>query len=1160
MTKLNTDIEKEFIDKIEKALVLSTLNLSPKFLLYDIWEYNKDPYPVTHQTQYKYFEKLFYGDLEVIGGAFSVLEKYANVPLLLFRKNRNHSADVKDSDFFWLPYEVKYYNKESATLIDTTFLSTRESQRLDESGPDFLRFINKILNRETYKFSKFTKCKYDLHNALLPFIYCDSAEIITICLSYIIILEKYKIANAKSTHFFSKKHIETLSFEPNESIDVVKYFLNKNSDSFFDKFIGRIGGIPNTFFERLGIPVNSPVENIKVKIEEIITQDFKITNFLNYDECLGLIHTYARFPIIPYILIYWYKSDRIKDNQTAIYPCHLVFPVWNSYVFQPNIRLDKKIVSEGKVIFALLTVNDNFYFNSDNKSDNNFSILSRIIHKLGYIISDTVFYNKFAKKSIQNQATRAAISQVLARNTSHNIGAHVMNKLIGDLSKVKIDGFTNYKSNMKLYDASKNANEQLLDQISIFNNYVKCRMDYLADISFGTPLMQTNKYAYADLFKELDKVRLLLEHISGLDKFEFEIKFQKNGEDLNDTNDLLVAIPNDILGTQAFYNILENIIRNSAKHSDKSKLEKESVVFTVNFIDDVKSVANYCECKEVSCTKAHKKEIENALNEFIALEVYDNIPVEKPDEKLDLEESDIKEFIDKKTPLPKDNKFSSYIDKLVFSQNKKLNEDILSENSKLRSYSLGIVEMDASAAYLRKRPVEYINHRSYDIQYDESWSRNTEENKKVGRDELSHRGSNCRHFLKAFKKTEGDKNYLGYRFFLHRPAVVLVVTELLIHDKVNKENLRKEGIWLLGKEIFEKELVDGKVFPHEFVLIDSSVKFEKIEEIDFLEYYKTSLPIRILNIANEALNTLLETEQTSDVKLLDAWESECWDLWYKDQFFDVENNKAKVCTNHSSENHRVPFSVASGIGRSCYSIVLLDHLYSENSQETSKEKWCKALNLNPNRIEALSSLAQSKMPDFHKHTRDSKDSSVTNKFKNDYLPKANNPCLITKKKIIEAALLKVIVIDERIQITTKPASDGGKDFMSISFKDLYEQMGVVIPEYTTINLSENSFEPIKKNVENYILDNINNSEKTDFILIHYSILERMYNKEEINEKLNSWAKSINVVITSGRGTPDNLSANVRFANLSSVINAFVEIRSKYAINYLLNSTRKTNKI
>jgi len=160
-------------------------------------------------------------------------------------------------------------------------------------------------------------------------------------------------------------------------------------------------------------------------------------------------------------------------------------------------------------------------------------------------------------EDIENQATRAAISQVMARNTSHNIGAHVMNKLIGDLNydtlfKKKnynsIELITLYTETIKKWNQDRLKDNKLelteeeqkqkilLDQISIFNNYVKCRMDYLADISFGTPLMQTNKYAYADLFKELDKVRLLLEHISGLDNFEFEIKFTRNGKEFKKDN------------------------------------------------------------------------------------------------------------------------------------------------------------------------------------------------------------------------------------------------------------------------------------------------------------------------------------------------------------------------------------------------------------------------------------------------------------------------------------------------------------------------------------------------------------------------------------------------------------------------------------------------
>lgn len=755
------------------------------------------------------------------------------------------------------------------------------------------------------------------------------------------------------------------------------------------------------------------------------------------------------------------------------------------------------------------------------------------------------------RKSVIEQATRAAISQVMARNTSHNIGAHVMNKLIGDLSKVKIDGFTNYKSDIKLYDASENANEQLLDQISIFNNYVKCRMDYLADISFGTPLMQTNKYAYADLFKELDKVRLLLEHISGLDKFEFEIKFQKNGEDLNDTNDLLVAIPNDILGTQAFYNILENIIRNSAKHSDKSKLEKESVVFTVNFIDDVKSVKNYCRCSEVGCTKAHKKEIENALNEFIAVEVYDNIPVEKPEEKFDLEESDVKEFNDKKTSLPKDNKFSAYIDKLVFSQNKKLNEDILQEN-KLRSYSLGLVEMDASAAYLRKHPVEYINHPSYDIQYDESWSRNTEKNNEVGRDQVTHRGTNCRHFMKAFKKTDGNKNYLGYRFFLHRPAVVLVLSELL-EDKENdsaegkkqnkdkKDKLRKEGVWLITPTAFEDELKAGKVYPHEFIVYAAEGK-NIIEPL--INQYKTSLPIRMLCIDHSPLDELIKNSLIQGQKPVDVWERFCWGEWIKRMGLENGVINTSVDCNQSLD----------GVFRG----VLIDH---------KKEDWLDYENCErANFVEVLTSKALEKLPKLPPFESGIKDPikkyvAHLDEYESQY------------KKVLESSFSTIVVIDERIQKFAEKEFIAGK-----SYFDYLSSMRIILPRtpksheqsfYETNNISENMFNLSASNMDkkfaksllDYISYYSTTLKKSDFILIHYSLLERIFNNETdktiaINNFINNLTNNSQLVITTGRGIVSGLTPKARFINLSPVITSFIEINNKYLINYVLNSTRK----
>ena len=87
------------------------------------------------------------------------------------------------------------------------------------------------------------------------------------------------------------------------------------------------------------------------------------------------------------------------------------------------------------------------------------------------------------------------------------------------------------------------------------------------------------------------------------------------------------------------------------------------------------------------------------------------------------------------------------------------------------------------------------------------------------------------------------------------------------------------------------------------------------------------------------------------------------------------------------------------------------------------------------------------------------------------------------------------------------------------------------------------------------------SKSIDSILIHYSILERIYStSEKINSYLEKLAERINVVVTSGRGTPSNLSNKIRFVNLSSVITVFIEIRSKHLINSLLMSSRKSNRL
>jgi signal transduction histidine kinase len=717
-------------------------------------------------------------------------------------------------------------------------------------------------------------------------------------------------------------------------------------------------------------------------------------------------------------------------------------------------------------------------------------------------------------------AVKSALAQVMARNTSHNIGAHVMNNLIGDLRMLdlfktnKLNKLGKYQSetlkslyendiariikNCKkdikkencsirdIQDLRKKINDKIIfDQIGIFNNYVKCRMDYLADIALGTPLMQTNKYAYRDLFRDFDKVRLLLEHISGLSDFKYKIEFKKTTlnkgtnevetKDLKD-DDLLVAMPNDILGQQAFYNILENIIRNTAKHSGVDG----DRIFTVDFIDESKDFA--------------QKEI---LKDYIAVEVSDDAIVGWEKEDVDSEDNNQeKNSAKEKEEQYKTVKQPNYmddtgkdinkkIDYLVYCQNRTVNDDILKANS-LRHHSLGMIEMDASAAYLRKKDVVLINDNDYDIEYNnDNWAN----------------AKRKPYFFKAINKN----GHLGYRFFLVRPALALVITDADCKDR--EAELKKKGIWIETPDVYKRNLEDGKVYSHEFAVYDKRAK-----DIKEISNNATSLPIRILEFEDSDITFFLKQTE---------FEKELWKKWNDkiklifDQYitYPLKDSKKAGITHHNEKYERKD-----------------DYYY----------------------YDALSSAALQKLPNYC-------DNIEIETYETDILREDET----ARIKLGESIVSRIVVIDERIQENSK------EDYLKIPLKNLYPDTGIIIPSIDNINLSASSLFDKRKSIIDWIekyIDEKNGIEKlnnnTDFILIHYAILERMFqsNYREIETYLKELGVKCNVVITSGRGEPDGLPPEVRFLNLSSVIYSLVTVRSKYFANYVLHLSRKSSKI
>ncbi|MGH9822602.1 MAG: hypothetical protein ACREDR_05055, partial [Blastocatellia bacterium] len=166
---------------------------------------------------------------------------------------------------------------------------------------------------------------------------------------------------------------------------------------------------------------------------------------------------------------------------------------------------------------------------------------------------------------------RIAIAAIMARNMSHNIGSHALWHLAGILDDVRL---ARYES----------------PQISAFVRYLQKRMDFIAQIATSPPSW-CDAVKWGPLLDVFLLQYCLLDNLTRSHGISRErLSFQNDRESPNwpeKTDDHLtvqnepvkpsqiqVDIPHGAIGAQAFYTILENIIRNAAKHGNKEEIEQ----------------------------------------------------------------------------------------------------------------------------------------------------------------------------------------------------------------------------------------------------------------------------------------------------------------------------------------------------------------------------------------------------------------------------------------------------------------------------------------------------------------------------------------------------------------------------------------------------------
>ena len=424
----------------------------------------------------------------------------------------------------------------------------------------------------------------------------------------------------------------------------------------------------------------------------------------------------------------------------------------------------------------------------------------------------------------REKAVGAAVNQVNNRNLNHNIGSHVLSKFTGDSFYRSIKDLAS--SDYGFHPIYKKLKIKSGQQLAYFNRYMKNRMDYLSEVTFGVPSILVSKNFYSDVFRELDQVRLLLNHISGVPEFEYEFHLFYNGKPLNEQNDIAVAFPSDVLANQAFYNIIENIIRNTAKHASigRNKNENDCVTFTIDFSDD----DDFPEYREYYCV-----EIDNGVKE-------------------------------------------SNIESLVKEQNRQINDSILDEHNNLRTRGLGLIEMESSAAFLRQINISKID--SYIYGFNDNDEYHNDEHTTLTILRAINKGGNLgyRFFLPKPKDIlfVGDWGINSNQKALFNYGLFIVGTEQFVQDMksgksyahqflVYNDSITKEAEELLSENNVCKTLLPIRKlkFNHEEstkitkILIDADKDnpTPRLKELIWNHYYKTIIKGELINPDNSKI-------------------------------------------------------------------------------------------------------------------------------------------------------------------------------------------------------------------------------------------------------------------------------------------------------------------
>ncbi|MCF8350505.1 MAG: hypothetical protein K9H15_05015 [Bacteroidales bacterium] len=283
------------------------------------------------------------------------------------------------------------------------------------------------------------------------------------------------------------------------------------------------------------------------------------------------------------------------------------------------------------------------------------------IYDIGLLFSQTLQMLNHIENLYANrmESLKSAIAAIMARNGSHNIGSHILS----------------------------NISHKILNPLDVLFliKYIQQRWDFLAQVaSPDWPKWTLPMRFMGQIMRGFFEQRLLLNNIAESEdlaaqedfndganlkhRISFDIKMV-DGEGTEKKEDVSLAIPGGITGVHAFYSILENIIRNTAKHAykneeDGNRKDKKGVPIP----DGLRITI----------------EVKDDLNkDYVEFFISDNWTKNNPEVK------------------PEENTKHKISDAIK--------ERLIKDDGSLNYENWGIAEMKISALYLRKEDIQELN-------------------------------------------------------------------------------------------------------------------------------------------------------------------------------------------------------------------------------------------------------------------------------------------------------------------------------------------------------------------------------------------------------------------------------------------------------------------